>query len=197
MRRHQRCISRGLSLALIVGIASGCGGSDASPSAVNADHWLTATVDGQPFRATEVVAFVVNSGGRETLSLTGVESCTNGWSLSFYAQRVPVGQPFGLGTYSVSVSQEVAIGTGVRETHRELSASVSVVSSGSYSYWDAPGVFGTGGSGTLQITNLTSMHVEGTFSFQGMARSGNTQSGSTKSVTNGAFRALLRDTRIC
>jgi hypothetical protein len=196
MRRLQRGVSCCSFLMVIAGITSGCG-SDVSPSAVSADHSLTATIDGQPFRAAELVAFIVNTGGREVLSLTGIESCTNGWSLTLTAQRIPVGQPFGVGAYSPSVSQEVAIGTGVRETHRELSASVSVVSSGSYSYWDAPGVFGTGGSGTLQITNLTSTHVEGTFSFQGIARSGNTQSGSTKSVTNGAFRALLRDTRIC
>jgi hypothetical protein len=192
---HRRVRYRSI-LVLIAGIASGCG-NDVSPSAVNADHFLTATIDGQPFRATELVAFVVNSGGRETLSLTGIESCTNGWSLNLIAQRIPVGQPFGVGGYSASVSQEVTISPGVRETHRELSAGVSVVSSGSYSYWDVPGLFGTGGSGTLQVTNVTSTHVEGTFSFQGVARGGNTQTGSTKSVTNGSFRAVLRDTRAC
>jgi hypothetical protein len=174
-------------------LITGCSDNATGPSA--ADNRLTATIDGQPITATILVAFISRFDGRSILNLTALEGCNSGWSINLHAERLPIGGALAEGTYSMANTQQVGSATSF-STHREMSGSAMFVQQGVYSYWDAPGAFGSGGSGTLQITSLTSTHVEGTFTFQGVARTGNTVSGATKAVS-GNFRAVLRDTRIC
>jgi hypothetical protein len=172
------------SLAFVVA----CAGSPTGPSATD-DNWLTATIDGQPFRASIVAAFIASSDGRQILNLTGLEGCDTGWTVHILAERLNA-QPFTTGEYSTGRS--IQVGTPAAfAVYRELIASVFQVREDVY--WDAPDFRG-GGSGTLNVSSLTGTHVEGTFSFQAPPRQGN---GDTKSVTNGAFRARLQDRRIC
>jgi hypothetical protein len=164
------------------------GGSPTSPGGDGSTNtFATATVDGQPFTATELVALTGSNDGRGYVSVTALNGCAvSSTSILLLASKIDGGSVT-TGVYSTSRSIQIPLGPGVSTTARELTTTIMQ----NDQTWMAPA---TGGSGTLTITSITSTHVEGTFSFVGAATTGGATG--TRSAS-GSFRARIADVRIC
>lgn len=168
---------------------TGCG-DEGSPTAPGTDTFFTATVDGQPFTASTLVALTGLNNGRAYLSLTALNGCgASNTQISMNAYKLD-SSTLTVGIYSTTNSIQVPVGPGATTTQRELMGQVSQNNLS----WVAPSSAGSG-SGTLTITSLTSAYVEGSFSLIAAPDSGNS-SGTNRSV-NGSFRAKIEDKRIC
>lgn len=165
-------------------------GDDGSPTAPGGDTFFTATVDGQTFTASTLVALTGLNDGRAYLSLTALNGCaSSNTQISMNAYKLD-SSTLAVGTYSTANSIQIQVGPGATTTQRELTGQVSQNNQS----WIAPSSTGSG-SGTLTITSLTSGYVEGSFSLIAAPDSGNT-SGTNRSV-NGSFRAKIEDKRVC
>ena len=175
-------------------LISGCGGGDdgspTAPGGPGSDTFATATVDGQPFTASILVALLGVNDGRAYLSLVALNGCgANNTQIALNPYKLD-SATLTEGTYSTSKSIQIPLGPGVSRTQRELTATIIQNNQN----WIAPSTAG-GGSGTLTITSLSSSYVEGAFSFVAVPDFGNT-TGINRSAT-GSFRAKIEDKRIC
>ena len=181
-----------------LGLVAGCIGPSAP--AATSENFLNATMNGQPFRASFVQAMINRDPqtGRSVFGLEAYDKCANSGTLTamnLTAVR-PDGAPFGVGEYSMARSFQVPSGPA-SITFLEMRAAIWEWDRGAnYYYWDAPRAGDGSGSGTVTVTAVSSTHVEATFSFEAPPRSGNSIGG-TRSVTNGSFRAVLRDGAVC
>lgn len=146
---------------LVVGAAAAlvaaCGDGSGNPMGPGASAGVTATIDGQAFRAVSAQAI-------RTGNIIGIGSAD--------AQSTAIGFAF----------METAGGTGTYPIGPTTVANGSVTI-GTQS-WTASA--GNGGSGTITVTTLTATRVAGTFNFTAPALTGS-PTPATRVVTNGSF----------
>jgi hypothetical protein len=175
--------------AAVVCLVAACGGGSTGPDggggSGGANGTITATVDGQPFQATQAVAFIGMNDGGAFLSFTALDGCGSAnTSIQLLANKLG-SATVTAGDYSSARSIQIQLGPGVSTSYREFTGSLTV---GSGQPWSTA----YGGSGTLTITSLSASQVEGTFSFTAPLFGG----GGTRSAT-GSFRAPIREVRLC
>ncbi len=154
-------------IAAVTASALACAcGSPTAPTGGGVDR-LTATIDGQPFSASIVVATIVIIDGTAYLDLSGFNGCQGDTALQLTLQPATA-----TGTFT----------TGISSTLNRIASGQSV------------GVWHTD-TGWVTITSLSPTRVAGSFSFPTLPPLP-TAVGS-RSVTNGSFDVQVADRKIC
>lgn len=141
-----------------------CSSDDDNPDAGSDGEFLTAKVDGADFSSFEdsIGASIGTGGAGDVLAVQG--SNTSGDYI-----RINIVGYNGVGTYVTgdNISNTSSAGYGTVQPIAAWNSTFDI------------------GSGTIEITEDTSTYVKGTFSFSGL----NAADSSTKSITQGEFRA--------
>lgn len=164
MRMTVRSIT---ALAISLALAA-CGKDSGTGPSGGGGNSLTATVDGGSFKASSIT--VGASHVQNILSVQGTE---------------PSAGIAGTRTISLTVMGVTGPGTYSLTSNGSVGQYVVLTSTGSNGWVSSL----VGGSGTLEVTQLDSKNVKGTFSFTGLPASEGVQG--NKTVTNGKFSASL------
>ncbi len=129
------------------------------------EEYLTAKVDGVSWEAAQTPAVIVSATNQNGILIV------HGGKNDGQTIRINIFNYNGVGSYTS--------GDNITNTNSMSYSTLSPVAS-----WTSTFDIGTG---TLQVTSDDGTTIEGTFSFEGF----NAEDGTTKSITNGNFKAIL------